>query len=57
MQFLLVPAGGTGRLQPLDPRIFNELKSRARLNAIAFSRRAILLVRASSFRLLEANTR
>jgi hypothetical protein len=30
IELLYVPAGATGRLQPLDRRIFGELKSRAR---------------------------
>jgi hypothetical protein len=30
VELLFVPAGGTGRFQPLDRRVFGELKSRAR---------------------------
>jgi hypothetical protein len=30
VELLFVPAGATGRFQPMDPRIFGELKARAR---------------------------
>jgi hypothetical protein len=36
VELLFVPAGGTGRFQPMDRRVFGELKARARA---AFDRR------------------